>query len=141
MYIALQTGVVDCATYYPGAANTLSLQEVAPHWSFLSHYAVPIPLIISQRAWGTLPADVQAILTEEADRMVKELSANFLAGSYEAAEGKKFDSRGGKMLEPFPQVDQAAFTNAAASVWADMSKNLGGQVLENYNALVGVLHK
>ncbi|MDX5360805.1 MAG: TRAP transporter substrate-binding protein DctP [Alphaproteobacteria bacterium] len=139
MYIALQTGVVDCATYYPGAANTLSLQEVAPNWAFLSHYAVPIPLVVSQKAWDALPADVQAVMTEEADKLVKELADNFLAGNYEVAEGKKFDAAGGKQLEPFPEADQAAFTAAAVEVWEENATQLGGKLEANRKRLADVL--
>ena len=141
MYVAMQTGVVDCATYYPGAANTLSLHEIAPYWSFLSHYAVPIPLIVSQSAWDALPADVQAVLTEEADKLVAELAENFLAGNYELAEGEKYNSLGGVQLEAFPAADQAAFTAAAIEVWEATAKELGEPVLGNQKRLAEALAK
>lgn len=131
MYVALQTGVVDCATYYPGAANTLSLHEVTPYWSFLSHYAVPIPLIVSQSAWDELPADVQTVLQEEATKFAAELNEAFLAGNYELAEAEKFDSLGGENLEPFPEADQEAFTAAAIEVWEETAAELGEPVLTN----------
>lgn len=139
MYVALQTGVVDCATYYPGAANTLSLHEVAPYWSFLSHYAVPIPLIVSQRAWDELPADVQGVLSEEAERLVAELSDNFLAGNYELAEGEKYNSLGGVQLDPFPLADQQAFTAAAFEVWQETAAELGDPLLSNQQRLAAAL--
>lgn len=135
MYVALQTGVVDCATYYPGAANTLSLHEVTPYWSFLSHYAVPIPLIASKNAWDALPADVQAILQEEATKLSGHLADAFLAGNYELAEGEKFDSLGGKKLADFPEEDRAAFTAAALEVWQETAAELGEPVIGNQKRL------
>ncbi len=131
MYVALQTGVVDCATYYPGAANTLSLHEVTPYWSYLSPYAVPIPLIVSQSAWDALPADIQGILLEEAHLLAAELNEAFLAGNYELAEGEKFNSLGGQELGDFPEADQAAFTAAARAVWAETTEALGEPSLSN----------
>jgi len=131
MYVALQTGVVDCATYYPGAANTLSLQEVTPYWSYLSAYAVPIPLIVSQKAWAELPADVQAILSEEAEKLSAELADAFVAGNYELAEAEKFDAAGGQKLEDFPVADQEAFTAAAIEVWKETAAEIGDPLKSN----------
>lgn len=131
MYVALQTGVVDCATYYPGAANTLSLQEVTPYWSFLSAYAVPIPLIVSQKAWDELPADVQAVMLEESANLSAELAEAFLAGNYELAEGEKYDAAGGKKGADFPVADQEAFTAAAIAVWEENAANLGEPLATN----------
>jgi TRAP-type C4-dicarboxylate transport system substrate-binding protein len=139
MYVAMQTGVVDCATYYPGAANTVSLQEVAPNWAYLSPYAVPIELIVSQKAFSALPPDIQKILQEEAQKMEKELTAAFLEGTYEAEEAKKFNAAGGKKLPDFPKADQEAMNKAAKEVWLDTSKQLGGKVWENYQHVSAAL--
>ncbi len=104
MYVALQTGVVDCATHYPGAASTLSPQEVTPYWSYLSAYAVPIPLVVSHKPRDELPDHVQAILSEEAEKLSAELADALLAGNYELVESEKFDAAGGQKLEDLPVV-------------------------------------
>lgn len=141
MYVAMQTGVVDCATYYPGAANTISLHEVAPHWAYIAPYAVPIELIVSKKAFDALPADIQKILEEEAKKMEQELTAAFLEGSYETAEAKKFEAAGGKKQPDFPKADQEALNKAAKDVWVESSKQLGGKVWENYQNVSAALNK
>jgi len=139
MYMALQTGVVDCATYYPGPANTLSLQEVTPYWSNIANYAATLVFIVSQSAWDKLPADVQTIITEESDKLAKELIANFLRGDYDKAQGDKFNAAGGKQLDPFPAEDREAFYQAALSIWERDATQKGGDMATNRETLLQAL--
>jgi len=139
MYMAMQTGVVDCALYSAGSANTLSLHEVAPHWSYLGVNVLPINLIVSQNSWKALPADVQTVLQQEASRMESELVQDFVRGEYSVAEDKKFQAAGGKRLADFPAVDQRAFYAAARAVWDQTSKTLGDKALGNKVLLSNML--
>ncbi|WGF87846.1 TRAP transporter substrate-binding protein DctP [Marinivivus vitaminiproducens] len=141
MYMAMQTGVVDCATYYPAAANTLSLHEIAPYWSYLSPYAVPLEVIVSQRAWDDLPEDIQAILMEEAQAVAKETADAFLSGEFEKSEGIRYDELGGEMIEPFPEADQKAFTEAALQTWEADATALGEPASGNYERLHSLLYE
>jgi TRAP-type C4-dicarboxylate transport system substrate-binding protein len=131
MYMAMQTGVVDCALYSAGSANTLSLHEVAPNWSYLGVSVLPINLIVSQKAWQALPADVQAVLQEEATRMQAELLKDFTGGQYSAAEEQRFQAAGGKRLADFPVAEQRAFNASAREVWEETSRGLGDAAVKN----------
>lgn len=135
LYMALQTGVVDCSTYYPGAANTISLHEVAPYWAFLADYAVPIELVLSMKAWEKLPPELQKIMQEEADAVAKLAAQNFMTGTYEDEQANIFNSKGGKQLEPFPEVDRTKFRTIARENWKKMAEDLGGSMQEYYNEL------
>lgn len=139
MYMAMQTGVVDCATYYPGPANTLSLQEVAPYFANITNYSATLVFIVSQAAWNKLPADVQAIITEESDKLAKELIANFLKGEYDKAQIAKFLAAGGKQLDPFPKADRDAFWKGALAVWEKNATEKGGAMAANREALLKAL--
>lgn len=139
LYMALQTGVVDCATYYPGAANTISLQEVAPYWAFLTPFISPSSLIVSEAAWSRLSPDTQAILQEEADQLAGELIEALLAGDYEQEQGAIFDAAGGQKLEPFPEADQRAFYEAAHATWVETAAEFGEALQVNREAMIAVL--
>ncbi|MGE0718324.1 MAG: TRAP transporter substrate-binding protein DctP, partial [Alphaproteobacteria bacterium] len=65
LYLAMQTGVVDCAIYGPSSMKTISLQEVAKFSSYLYPLAgAPYAIIANKRAWNALPPDLQAVAKE-----------------------------------------------------------------------------
>jgi len=136
LYMALQTGVVDCALFLPGAANTSSIGEVAPHWSTISDYLAPLVLIVSRAAWDKLPSEVQAMVTEESEKMSKELLSEFMSGEYNKEQLEKFNQSGGKELEPFPEADREAFYQAALKVWERNATDGGGNMAANREAIL-----
>ena len=137
LYVAMQTGVVDCATYLSGFATTISLQEVAPHFAFITPYALhPHSIIVSQRAWDALPPDVQAILQEEADRTREEMNEKFLDASWEEEQLQLLLAAGGKQLEPFPEADRRAYFEAAREAGRDLAEQAGPEAVQNYEAII-----
>src|SRR5690606_19841046 len=67
LYMALRTGVVDCAVYPIHFSLTVSLQEAAPYASYLFPYVLhPLNIIASKDAYGKLPPEVQKILVDTA---------------------------------------------------------------------------
>ena len=69
LYVALQTGVVDCAVYPALFAHTISLQEVTKYASYLYPVAgVPYVLGASESAWnGLSDAERTAVSTAAAN--------------------------------------------------------------------------
>lgn len=123
LYLAMQTGVVDCAVYIGGVATTISLQEVAPYGSYLFPFAIsPLTLIASKKAFSQLSPEIQKIVRDTADEIWKESLAAWIDGTAEKEGLKAFQDKGGKMLEPFSQKDQKAFTDAAREVWEELTK-------------------
>ena len=142
LYLAMQTGVVDCAVYPVSIAKTISLQEVAKYAAYLHPYAgVPFNITISERAWKKLsPAD-QKILTDSGEwiwnKTAKEFRENAAAGEIEAE--KALAAEGVKILPPFPQADRDAFTKAARDTWLELSKSVGESALKNREKVLAAL--
>lgn len=123
LYLAMQTGVVDCAVYIGGVATTISLQEVAPYGSYLFPFAIsPLTLIASKKAFNQLKPEIQKIVRDTADEIWKESLAAWIDGSAEKEGLKAYQDKGGKMIEPFSAKDQKAFTDAAREVWEELTK-------------------
>ncbi|MCC7276370.1 MAG: TRAP transporter substrate-binding protein DctP [Alphaproteobacteria bacterium] len=142
LYIAMQTGVVDCSTYLAGFATTISLQEVAPHFSFITPYALhPHSIVLSKKAFDALPADVQKILQEEGDRTRNEMNEKFTKGGWEEEQLEKLLKAGGKRLPPFPEADRRAIYEAARQAGLDLAKRSGPEATTNYQAIIAAMDK
>jgi TRAP-type C4-dicarboxylate transport system substrate-binding protein len=132
LYLAMKTGVIDCAVYPIGFANTISLQEVAPHASYLFPYVLhPLNLIVSKKAFDALPADVQKIVVDAAQEVEKRTVANYVNGDFDKVANAEFTQKGGKLLAPFSAADQTAFQMAARIVWEKEVKEIGKKAQEN----------
>jgi TRAP-type C4-dicarboxylate transport system substrate-binding protein len=130
MYLALQTGVVDCATYTLDAVNTISMHEVAPHGARIAAYGGPINLVTSKRAWDALSKDMQAIVQEEADKVYAESLDDYKNGTTENREAQKFLAAGGKLSE-LSQKDRDEYLKAAREIWTAATAQLGGATKQN----------
>ena len=137
LYLAMQTGVVDCAVYPIGFANTISLQEVAPNAAYLFPYVLhPLNLIVSKKAFDSLPGDVQKIVQDAAQQVEKETVDAYVKGDYEKTAIPQFQQKGGKLLAPFSAADQAAFQKAARDIWDREAKAIGAKAQENHEAVL-----
>ncbi len=137
LYLAMQTGVIDCAVYPIGFANTIALQEVAPNASYLFPYVLhPLNLIASKKAFDSLPADVQKIVQTAAKEVEQLTVAAYLKGDFDKEAVALFQQKGGKLLPAFSVQDQAAFQNAARVVWERESKLISKKAQENHDAVI-----
>ena len=137
LYLAMKTGVVDCAVYPIGFANTISLQEVAPNASYLFPYVLhPLNLIVAKKAFDALPADVQKIVVDAAQEVEKKTVANYVNGDFDKVAHAEFAQKGGKLLAPFSAADQAAFQKAARAIWETEAKEIGKKAQENREAVL-----
>lgn len=127
LYLALQTGVIDCALYPAAIAKTISLQEVTRFAVKLHAYsALPSALGVAKRHWEKLPKDLQAIVLE-AGEWVSVESQKFLLDTADEERGKAEISATGKFqfLGDMPKADQDAFYKAASDVWAERVRDVG----------------
>lgn len=127
LYLALQTGVVDCALYVAGVARTISLQEVTKYASRLHTYsALPSAIGVSTRHWDKLPKDLQGIVSEAGEWAWKESEKRLLDFSDEEKARKEFTAAGQvKFLPDFPAADQQALFKAASEVWTERARTVG----------------
>ena len=101
LYVALQTGVVDCAVYPALFAHTISLNEVTKYASYLYPVAgVPYVLGASKGSWENLSdSERQAISTAAANVWAR-------TNEYSGAEDKeqsaraKLEAQGVEFLAP-----------------------------------------
>lgn len=137
LYLAMKTGVVDCAVYPIGFANTISLQEVAPYAAYLFPYVLhPLNLIVSKKAFDTLPPEVQKIVQDAAQEVQKLTVAAYVNGEFDKVATAEFLKKDGKLLAPFSAADQAAFQKAARDIWEREAKEIGKKAQENREAVL-----
>ncbi len=119
VFAALQAGVMDgqenpFAQIYGG-----KFYEVQKYLSLSNHVYTPAYLVVSERYWKTLPADVQQVLEKTAVEV----------GDFARSEGARLDK---EILEKIQgklkvnEVDQEAFVKASAPVYADFAKEVPG---------------
>jgi TRAP-type transport system periplasmic protein len=142
LYVAMKTGVVDCAFYVAALAKSISLQEVAPYASYLTPHAIhPHNIIVSQKAWDSLTPKLQQILLEEVAKVHKAQTEAFLAGTWQQEAMKEFVASGGHVIAPFSKADQETFTKAATEVWKKLSEEAGPKATENYELITEALQR
>ncbi|QUX94372.1 C4-dicarboxylate ABC transporter substrate-binding protein [Marinomonas sp. CT5] len=136
MYLALQTGVVDCAYYLSTVAKTVSLQEVTKYESYLHPWAAsPWMFGVSDKTWQSLTADQQKALTEAGEEVWKETKLLAVDPQREAAAREERKSLGITILEPFSKKDVQTFVGAAMSAWKDMAEASGPEGMKYYETV------
>lgn len=140
LYVALQTGVVDCAVYPALFAHTISLQEVTKYASYLYPVAgVPYVLGASESAWESLTDSERDAISTAAARVWERTNEYSKAEENEAAARAKLAEQGVEFLDPFSDEDRAAFLDAASETWSAMAAEAGGKAPEYRERILGVL--
>lgn len=140
LYVAMQTGVVDCAVYPIGFAVTVSLQEVAPYSAYLFPYVLhPLTLIVAKKAYDALPPDVQEILRKTTKEVEDQTNENYVKGTVDEKARVKIMKSGHTILPPFSPEDRAAFSAAVRETWQELSEKAGEKAIENYKMVLKAL--
>ena len=140
LYVALQTGVVDCAVYPALFAHTISLHEVTKYASYLYPVAgVPYVLGASQGAWDGLTDAERAAVSTAAARVWERTNEYSKAEENETNARSKLAEQGVTFLEAFSDEDRAAFLDAASSTWEELAKEAGGKAPEYRQRILKVL--
>lgn len=140
LYVALQTGVVDCAVYPALFAHTISLQEVTKYASYLYPIAgVPYVLGVSKGAWESLTDAEREAIKTAADRVWERTNEYSQAEANEQAAREKLAAQGVRFLEPFSEEDRAAFLAAASETWEEMAQEAGGKAPEYRERILKVI--
>ncbi len=119
VFAALQAGVMDgqenpFAQIYGG-----KFYEVQKYLSLTDHVYTPAYLVVSEKYWKTLPADVQEVLSKIAVEV----------GDFSRSEGARLDKEILEKIAPklkVNAVDKDAFVKASASVYDDFGKEVPG---------------
>lgn len=127
MYVALKTGVVDCALYPALYAHTVSLQEVAKYASFLYPMASgPYVLGVATDTWENTDEEVKAAIQEAAKAAWDRTNQYDDDYERELAARDKLGEQGVEWLPDFPASDRDEFLAAVSETWAMLAEEAGG---------------
>ena len=132
MYVALKTGVVDCAVYPALYAHTVSLHEVTNSASYLYPIAgLPYVLGASEKKWEKLPESYKNAVKSASEELFKRSTDYTDDEANEIEARRKLESQGVDWLVDFSASDQRAFLDAAAETWKEAANDAGGDALNN----------
>jgi len=140
LYVALQTGVVDCAVYPALFAHTISLQEVTKYASYLYPVAgVPYVLGANKDAWDKLTDKEQEAVSAAAANVWDRTNQYDAAAEKEADARAKLTEQGVEFLDDFSDEDRSAFLAAASETWEALAEEAGGKALSHRQRILDVL--
>jgi TRAP-type transport system periplasmic protein len=140
LYVALRTGVVDCAVYPALFAGTISLQEVTDYAAYLYPVAsVPYVLGANEAAWNGLADEQREAVSAAAERLWERTNDYTESEAQELAAREQLAEDGVEFLEPFSEEDRAAFLEAASATWEEMAEEAGGNAPEYRERILGIL--
>ncbi|EOD79588.1 C4-dicarboxylate transport system C4-dicarboxylate-binding protein [Grimontia indica] len=138
MYMALQTGVVDCALYLGEIGIFASLHEVAPYEAFLVPFAsLPVALGVNKNIFNRLSDEQQAAVREAGQWISAKTLKKALNDVAAKTANREARAKGGiKQLPAFSKQDVEKFVTAANEVWFRMAKEGGEVSLKVYESLM-----
>ena len=137
MYVALKTGVVDCAVYPALYAKTVSLQEVADSASYLYPVAgLPYVLGASERKWTKLPQSYKNAVKNAAEKIFQRSTDYTDDEANEMNARRNLESEGVDWLTDFSPSDQRTFLDAAAETWKEAENEAGGEAPKNRSKIL-----
>ena len=127
MYVAMKTGVVDCAVYPALYAHTVSLQEVAKYASFLYPMASgPYILGMSTENWNALPDSHKTAIRDAGQAVWDRTNRYDDDHAKELAAREALQAQGVEWLEDFPVADRMAYVEAVGVTWEKLANEAGG---------------
>lgn len=130
-YVALRTGVVDCALYPALYAHTISLQEVTSYASFLYPMAsAPYTIGVSDSLWDATDPEIRDAITTAADALWERTNQYDADLENEMAARANLAEQGITWGDDFPESDRAQFLDAVASTWAMLAEEAGGNAMD-----------
>lgn len=141
LYSALQTGVVDCALYAARFANSISLQEVAPHAVYTGFPFPPVPyaIVAHRGSLEALSEAERAALTEAAVILETE-SSDFSKDAEAEAEARATLAEQG--VTWYPDLTPAEIEEiraAAEATWLTLSEEGGETAVASRAAILEAL--
>ena len=131
MYVAMKTGVVDCALYPALYAHTVSLQEVSKYASFLYPMASgPYVIGVPSDAWDAADDEFKSAVTTAADDLWARTNEYEDDLERELASREKLVDEGIVWGDDFPAADRGAFVDTVTGIWAELSEEAGGKAPE-----------
>jgi len=143
LYLALQTGVVDCALYVVAITKTVSLQEVTETAAYLHTFSlIPNSIGVNRAQFESLPADLQEVMLEAGAWITKKALDNMLDNTAEQKAVAEFEASGElDILDPFPADDRTRFYETASEIWEQQVQEIGGKAPDYRLMVIDALEK
>ena len=127
LYVALKTGVVDCALYPALYAHTISLQEVASH----AYYIYPMasgPYVIGVETghWEATEPEIREAITAAAEDLWERTNQYDEDWEKELAAREELAAQGVNCGPDFPEEDRERFLEAVGGTWGMLAEEAGG---------------
>lgn len=113
VYTALQTGVVDAVEVPADTAISGKIPEVAKHVTKTYHIFTDVNLIMSDKVYKGLPADIQKVIDDSA----KEVITDWAVPEAIKLDKKSYDDLVKAGMTGNDKPDIASFQNAVKPVW------------------------
>lgn len=127
MYVAMKTGVVDCALYPALYAHTVSLQEVAKYASFLYPMASgPYVIGVATDRWKATDDKVKTAIAKAAEDLWNRTNEYEDDLKRELKAREKLVEGGIVWGEDFPKGDRELFVSSVTKVWKMLAEEAGG---------------
>jgi len=127
MYVAMKTGVVDCALYPALYAHTVSLQEVSKYASFLYPMASgPYVIGVSTERWNETDDTVKAAITTAAEDLWNRTNTYADDIANEMAAREKLVEGGIVWGEDFSKEDRNLVVSSVTETWKMLAEEAGG---------------
>lgn len=124
LYVALTTGVIDCAVYPLAGATAVSLQEAAPYGAYLFPYAIhPLTVVVSDVAWNRLDPATQEVVLQVAREIEERTFADYITGVNDEIAAATLEADGATLLEDFSEADRQLFADTAMKLWQSMCED------------------
>lgn len=131
LYVALKTGVVDCALYPALYAHTISLQEVTSYASFIYPMAsAPYTLGVADERWDSTDEEIKAAITKAAQDLWDRTNQYDKDLELELQAREKLVEAGITWGDDFPEADRQQFLEAVSATWQMLAEEAGGNALE-----------
>ena len=128
MYVAMKTGVVDCAVYPALYAHTVNMHEVAKYGAFLYPMpSGPYALGMATAKWNALPEAQRQAITKAADDTWNRSNEYSADHQRELAAREELKKKGLNWLGDFPEADRKRFLEAVSATWAELATEAGGK--------------
>lgn len=127
LYVALKTGVVDCALYPALYAHTISLQEVASHASYIYPMASgPYVIGVETERWEATDPEIRDAITVAATDLWDRTNQYDQDFEKELAAREELAAQGVTWGADFPEEDRAMFLEAVSGTWGMLADEAGG---------------
>jgi tripartite ATP-independent transporter DctP family solute receptor len=126
VYTAMQTHVVDAFEVQSTSVGTEKMYEVSNYVYKTRHIMASSLVMINDKKWKSLPADMQKIIRDAVDHGLK---TNYeKQATAEDQDLKLFAEKGMTIVEPTP-ADRQKFVEAVQDMWKEVPKKVNAEDL------------